>query len=103
MTPKYGEDKSKQFVLSKEPKARLKRDEDGNLFIDADGINLAELYLLPKTIDEQMAWSYAELSLKTTQNFNRTHPMRTDGYTSTEKMSRINHRTRKRSEFVYTD
>ena len=32
--------------------------------------------MLPHTYEKEVAWEYARLSLKLTQNFNRTHPHR---------------------------
>lgn len=86
-------------VLNKIPGAKLKKDECGNLYVEFRGINLSEEYLLPPTQDELQAWKYAELSVKTTQNFNRTHPVRLEGYSILETRERAKGRGgRKRQE-----
>ena len=79
-------------VLKKAPTAKMLFDSEKNLYIDVDGVNLSEEHLLPPTKDPHKAWELAEISLKMTQNFNRTHPLRTENYSSTEKKTRIRKR-----------
>ena len=33
---------------------------------------------MPETADPDKAWEYAAIACRTTQNFNRTHPLRID-------------------------
>lgn len=89
-------DKIKKRVLSLAPDAKLRTDDCNNLYVEYRGISLSEEYLLPPTRDELQAWIYAELSLKTTQHFNRTHPTRLEGYSILETRERARGRSRKR-------
>lgn len=86
-------------VLKKAPTAKMLFDSEKNLYIDVNGRNLSEEHLLPPTKDPQKAWEMADLSLKMTQNFNRTHPLRTDFYSSKETKKRINRRRRKMVDY----
>lgn len=91
-------EKVKARVLAKVPGSKLKKDEDGNLFVEYRGINLSEEHLLPTTKDELEAWQYADLSVKTTQNFNRTHPIRLEGYSILETRERARGRGGRRRQ-----
>jgi hypothetical protein len=86
-------------VLKKAPTAKIIFDSEKNLYIDVNGINLSEEHLLPPTKDPHKAWEMADLSLKMTQNFNRTHPLRADFYSSKETKKRINRRKRKTIDY----
>jgi hypothetical protein len=86
-------------VLKKVPNAKMLFDSEKNLYIDVNGVNLSEEHLLPLTKDPQKAWEMADLSLKMTQNFNRTHPMRTEFYSSNDTKKRINRRRKKTMDF----
>lgn len=79
-------------VKKKFPNAKMLFDSEKNLYIDINGVNLSEQHLLPPTKDPHRAWELAELSLKMTQNFNRTHPLRTEFYSSSDTKKRINKR-----------
>jgi len=50
---------------------------------------------MPDTYDSNKAWEYAALACKTTQNFNRSHPMRMDLSNLESKLNRINKRKRR--------
>jgi len=82
-------------VLKKAPTAKMLFDSEKNLYIDVNGVNLSEEHLLPPTKDPHRAWEMADLSLKMTQNFNRTHPLKTEFYSSKDKKKRINRRRSK--------
>ena len=84
-------------VLKKAPTAKMLFDSEKNLYIDVDGVNLSEEHLLPPTKDPHKAWEMADLSLKMTQNFNRTHPLRTENYSSSDTKKRINKRRKNNS------
>ena len=86
-------DKFKRIVLKNYPTAELEYSEDGYRVV-ADGMFLAEEYLFPDTDDADRAWEYAAIACKTTQNFNRTHPLRMDLSSMEEKMNRITKRKR---------
>jgi hypothetical protein len=86
-------------VLKKSPTAKMLFDSEKNLYIDVDGVNLSEEHLLPPTKDAHRAWSLADLSLKMTQNFNRTHPSRVDMMSQLSKKERINRRRKHNGEY----
>jgi hypothetical protein len=65
-------------VLAKHPKAQLTTDFFGNYIVLINDEVVAEEYLFPETTDPEKAWEYALLALRTTQNFNRTHPLKLD-------------------------
>ena len=90
-------------VLKKAPTAKMLFDSEKNLYIDVNGLNLSEEHLLPPTKDPHKAWEMADLSLKMTQNFNRTHPLRADFYSSKETKKRINRRKRKTIDYYEID
>jgi|DEB0MinimDraft_3_1074331.scaffolds.fasta_scaffold05075_11 hypothetical protein len=79
-------------IMKKHPTAKLMFDQEKNLYVDINGRNLMDDHLLPPTKDVHTAWEMAELSLKMTQNFNRTHPLRVDMYSSSDKKGRIKKR-----------
>lgn len=85
-------EKIMKSVLKKVPSAKMLFDNEKNLYIDVNGVNLSEEHLLPPTKDPCEAWKLADLSLKMTQNFNRTHPLRAEFYSSNDKKKRINRR-----------
>jgi hypothetical protein len=84
-------------VKKKFPDAKILFDFEKNLYIDINGMNLSEHHLFPPTKDPHRAWELAEISLKMTQNFNRTHPMRTELYSSNDKKKRINKRRKNKN------
>jgi uncharacterized protein Veg len=55
---------------------------------------LSELCLLPAETPVK-AWERAALTTKTTQNFNRTHPLRIEGMQMAEKIARVEARRMK--------
>jgi hypothetical protein len=48
--------------------------------------------LLPNQESKEKAWECALLAVKTSQNFNRTHPLRVDMYSELDKQERIEKR-----------
>ena len=86
-------------VKNKFPNAKMLFDSEKNLYIDVNGVNLSEQHLLPPTKDPHKAWEMADLSLKMTQNFNRTHPLRTEHYSSGDTKKRINRRRKTNMDF----
>jgi hypothetical protein len=86
-------------VLKKFPNAKMLFDSEKNLYIDINGVNLSEEHLLPSTKDPHKAWEMAELSLKMTQNFNRTHPLRAEFDSSSETKKRINRRRNRNMDY----
>ncbi len=85
-------EKAKKAVLKKIPNALLKIDFYGYCYILDGDIDLSEEYLLPETKSPTEAWELALLSIRTTQNFNRTHPMKVDIELSEKKLGRIRKR-----------
>ena len=50
---------------------------------------LSEEYFMPETADPDKAWEYAAIACRTTQNFNRTHPLRIDNRDVEARVQRI--------------
>lgn len=92
-------DEVRTKVLKKAPTAKLLFDSDKNLYIDVDGVNLAEEHLLPPTKDPVKAWELADISLKMTQNFERTNPSRLDMLDGFGRKDRINRRRKHNGEY----
>jgi len=84
----------KKRVLKDFPNAYLDYDDTGFKVKSGDDY-IAKEYYLPDTYDLNKAWEYAALACKTTQNFNRSHPMRMDLSNLESKLNRINKRKRR--------
>ena len=84
----------KKRVLRDHPKAYVDHDGNGFKIMTGDKF-IAEDYFLPNTHDLDTAWEYAALACKTTQNFNRSHPMRMDLSNVEGKLNRINKRKKR--------
>jgi len=84
----------KTRVLRDYPKAYVDYDGDGYKIMSEDNY-IAKDYYLPDTHDLDRAWEYAALACKTTQNFNRSHPMRMDLSNLENKLNRINKRKKR--------
>jgi len=52
---------------------------------------LSEFCIAPVT-DPLKAWEYAQMSAKTNQNLNRTHPLRIEGMNMEDKIARVDAR-----------
>lgn len=87
--------KAQRQVQKRYPDARLSWDDNGNRIVTVNGESLIEEYFLPETHDDDMAWEYAALATRVTQNFNRTHPDKLDHSSLEEKINRIENRKRK--------
>ena len=87
--------KIQQKVLKKIPNAKIYSATNG-YFIgyesDEGIVNLLADMLLPNQETKEKAWECALLSVKTTQNFNRTHPLKVDMYSELDKQERIEKR-----------
>ena len=89
--------KYQKKVYSIYPKAFVKRiGRNFTIVQEQDDLSikdiLAEMLILPQPTQVK-AWEMAQISAKTTQNFNRTHPQRMDVSSHDEKkMSRIESR-----------
>lgn len=84
--------KIKQNVLRNYPDAKIITRTGGECVIMIGEYIPADEYLLPSTECVDTAWEYAQLSLKTTQHFNRTHPNRMSLAGLEYKLNRINNR-----------
>jgi len=89
LVEKYKKKVHKQF-----PGAKLYTLPKGYYTIAVENLDLtitdvlAE-YLLTPVKDPVKAWELAQLSSKTTQNLNRTHPLRVEGQKLQDKLNRI--------------
>ena len=90
--------KIQQKVLKKIPNAKVYSATNG-YFIgyesDEGIVNLLADQLLPNQESKEKAWECALLSVKTSQNFNRTHPLRVDMYSELDKQERMEKRKNK--------
>jgi hypothetical protein len=90
--------KIQQKVLKKIPNAKIYSATNGYFigFESDEGIiNLLADLLLPNQESKEKAWECALLAVKTSQNFNRTHPLRVDMYSELDKQDRIEKRKNK--------
>jgi hypothetical protein len=94
MREEIKKERIKKRVLRDYPNAYVDHDADGFKIMSND-IFIAKDYYLPDTHDLDKAWEYAALACKTTQNFNRSHPMRMDLSNVESKLNRINKRKRR--------
>ena len=81
----------KKKVLRQYPNVKPVQSTDG-IQIHAGDIFIAKEYYMPSTRCIDTAWEYAAIACKTTQNFNRTHPMKMDLSNKEGKYNRINRR-----------
>ena len=86
--------------MAKFPNAKLTTDFFGNYIVLINDVVVAEEYLFPDTTDPDKAWEYALLAIKTTQNFNRTHPLRVELTEESieSKLNRFHTRKRKTND-----
>jgi len=85
-------------VLKLYPNAKLEYSVNGNCTIINNGIDMLQEFLLPETTIPDEAWRLAALTIRTKQNFDRTHPARMDLSTLEDKMSKITRRKMKQHE-----
>ena len=89
MREEIKKERIKTRVLRDYPNASVDYDGDGYKIMSGD-IFIAKDYYLPETHSLDIAWEYAALACKTTQNFNRSHPSRMDLSNLESKLNRIN-------------
>ena len=78
------------------PDARIVRDEYGLYYImDMHDEDIFELFMIPHQETERLAWEMGQLTARTDQNFNRTHPLKVD--LAVEDSERRTNRLRKRN------
>ena len=82
----------KEFILKHYPDAKLFNEPGGNYLVYINEFPVANEYMLPDVFEKSVAWEYARLALKTTQNFNRTHPDRLSLSEFEKKLDRIHRR-----------
>jgi hypothetical protein len=86
-------------VLKEYPNAKCTMDDNGHFIVIVDDVVLAEEYFLPPALDNLAAWANASIACKTTQNFNRTHPLRAEFASSKETKKRINRRRNRNMDY----
>ena len=94
MREEIKKERIKKRVLRDYPNASVDYDGDGYKIMSGD-IFIARDYFMPETYNLDQAWEYAALACKTTQNFNRSHPMRMDLSNLENKLNRINKRKKR--------
>jgi hypothetical protein len=94
-------EKDKKRVLKDYPNAIIGTKEDGSFVVlDEFHYPIAEEFYLPPALTKEEAWSHASLACKTTQHFNRTHPLRLDLKGLEAKMQRIEKRKQRGKKYV---
>jgi hypothetical protein len=88
------EEKTKRLVLKRLPKARLVKFVTGfQIWLDDEPIGVD--FLIPESPTSLEAWQTALMSLRTEQNFNRSHPSKIDSEYSESRTARIRKRLRR--------
>jgi hypothetical protein len=87
-------DKSQRRVLKEFPNAKPVYTDEGIVIMSGER-EIAQDYFMPATSDIQTAWEHAALACKTTQNFNRTHPLRMSTKDIEKKVMRMRVRRRR--------
>ena len=93
-------EKDRKRVLKDHPHAYMSRENDGSYIVLDGEYAVAEEFYLPPALSEAEAWGHAALACKTTQNFNRTHPLRMDLKNIEAKMQRIEKRKQRGKKYV---
>tara|TARA_R110000765_G_scaffold50019_1_gene101510 strand:- start:1292 stop:1591 length:300 start_codon:yes stop_codon:yes gene_type:complete len=86
--------KHQKKVLKQYPNAYVEYGMGGLRIMSGD-VHLAEEFYMPKTSDENVAWEYAAMSCRLTQNFNRAHPNRMSLTDVEGRLDRIHKRKRR--------
>lgn len=86
--------KHQKKVLKQYPTAYVEHGMKG-LRIMSGEVFLAQEFYTPETNDEDVAWEYAAMSCRLTQNFNRAHPNRMSLSDVEGRLDRIHKRKRK--------
>lgn len=76
MRRKSSLEKNRAKTLKWYPGAIVAQDLDGDFYIEHQETNIFEEFLLTNASSPAEAWEKGALCAKTTQNFNRTHPLR---------------------------
>lgn len=90
-------EKYKKIVRKQYPKAFLVMLSSGYYTIgeESDDLSFKDIlleYYLPVQKTPLLAWQLASISSKTTQNLNRTHPLRIEGQKMEDKIARVEER-----------
>jgi hypothetical protein len=88
------EEKTKKLVIKRLPKARLVKFTTGyQIWVDDEPIGVD--FFIPESPTSEEAWKNALMSLRTEQNFNRSHPSKIDTEISEGRTARIRGRIRR--------
>lgn len=88
-------DKIQSKVTKRYPKAKCVKMSEG-YFIYNEDENIFDEFFLPPAETVLQAWQYALRTVKTIQNFNRTHPLKLELNADEEKLERILNRKSKK-------
>jgi len=86
--------KDQKKVLKQYPDAYVEHGMKG-LRIMSGEVFLAQEFYTPETNEEDVAWEYAAMSCRLTQNFNRAHPNRMSLTDVEGRLDRIHNRKRR--------
>ena len=87
--------KHQRRVLRDFPNARIGYNESGEYVVMNGDECITDEYFMPGALTEDQAWEYASIACRTTQNFNRTHPLRDTGESFEDRILRFDRRKRK--------
>lgn len=79
-------------VLRDFPKARIGYNEYGEYVVMNGDDCITDEYFMPGAVTEEQAWEYASIACRTTQNFNRTHPLRDTSESFEDRILRFERR-----------
>ena len=82
-------------VLKDYPDAVVGYNEYGEYVILNGDKCITDDYFMPGALTETQAWEYASIACRTTQNFNRTHPLRDRDESFEERILRFERRKTK--------
>jgi len=94
---------SKEVVLDYYPNAKCIKNKNEGYYIYDGETYIFDEYLLPDANSEMLAWDQAVTVIQTTQNFNRTHPLRMELEQEERKKIRRNKRINKPKKYLFYD
>ena len=87
--------KHQRRVLRNFPNAIIGYNESGEYVVMNGDECITDEYFMPGALTEDQAWEYASIACRTTQNFNRTHPLRDTSESFEDRILRFDRRKRK--------
>ena len=85
-------------VLRDFPNAVIGYNEYSEYIVMDGDTCITDEYFMPGALSETQAWEYASIACRTTQNFNRTHPLRDTDEALEDRILRFERRKRKTND-----